>query len=156
MSKDKISNIEASIRARLQNLARERHEDFGSVLGRYGVERLLHRLAHSEFADRFVVKGATVFALWTGEPHRPTRDLDLLGFGASGVPDLEAVFRGLCSVAAAGDPPDGLRFLAESVSGGLIKEDQDYEGVRVSMLAVLDRARIPIQVDIGSAPHWNG
>ena len=74
-------DIGASVRARLLRLARERGEDFQLVLTRYANERLLYRLASSEHGSRFVLKGAALFTLWTGEPHRATRDVDLLGFG---------------------------------------------------------------------------
>lgn len=74
-------NVAASIRQRLYNLSRERGEDFQLVLTRYGLERLLYRLGQSEYADRFVLKGAMLFAVWTDEVYRPTKDLDLLGFG---------------------------------------------------------------------------
>jgi hypothetical protein len=42
----------------------------------------VNRLGESEHGKRFVLKGALLFTLWTGEMHRPTRDIDLLGFGA--------------------------------------------------------------------------
>ena len=74
-------DIGASVRARLLQLARERGEDFQLMLTRYANERLLFRLATSSHAEQFVLKGASLFTLWTGSPHRATRDLDLLGFG---------------------------------------------------------------------------
>ena len=80
MNRKTPKDIAASVRQRLLNLARERGEDFGLVLVRYVTERLLYRLGQSPHADRFVVKGAVLFALWSGSPHRSTRDLDLLGF----------------------------------------------------------------------------
>ena len=40
-------------------------------------------VSQSSHAENFVIKGATLFHFWTGEMHRPTRDLDLLGFGDS-------------------------------------------------------------------------
>jgi hypothetical protein len=64
----------------LLNLGKKTGEDFQLLLTRYAIERLLFRLAASEHADQFVLKRAMLFALWTGEMHRPTRDVDLLGF----------------------------------------------------------------------------
>jgi hypothetical protein len=37
-----MTNVAASIRQRLLNLARERKEDFGLVLTKYGLERVLY------------------------------------------------------------------------------------------------------------------
>jgi len=45
--------------------------------------------------------------------------------------------------------PDGLRFDASSVTGEAIRETATYGGVRINLLATLDRARIPLQVDVG-------
>lgn len=54
-------NIAASVRQRLQNLARNRKEDFQLVLSRYALERLLHRIDQSPYRGRFVIKGAMLF-----------------------------------------------------------------------------------------------
>jgi hypothetical protein len=72
-------NVAASVRQRLLNLSRERGEDFGLILTRYALERVMYRLSWRTHREQFVLKGAMLFALWGDEPHRPTRDLDLLG-----------------------------------------------------------------------------
>jgi hypothetical protein len=64
-------------------MARDQGEDFQLVLTRFVLERLLYRLGRSDFRDRFILKGAMLFSLWGGTPHRVTRDIDLLGFGVS-------------------------------------------------------------------------
>jgi predicted nucleotidyltransferase component of viral defense system len=130
----------------LLNIAAGRGEDFGLVLVRYALERLLYRLSKSGFRDQFVLKGAMLFQVWTHTPHRPTRDLDLLGRGDSSSEHCKEVFCDLCRISV---EDDGLIFSAETVSVERIKEDQDYEGVRVKFLARLDNARIPVQVDVG-------
>lgn len=147
MTEASLKNPVASVRQRLRNVAAERGEDFGYILTRYAVQRLVHRLSGSEFRERFLLKGATLFAIWSKDPHRPTRDLDLLGFGASDVAAVEQVFRSLCLLPT--DGTDGLVFNAESVAGGTIREDQEYEGVRVTLTALLGNARIALQVDVG-------
>ncbi|MCB9737701.1 MAG: nucleotidyl transferase AbiEii/AbiGii toxin family protein [Deltaproteobacteria bacterium] len=146
MTSTEIKNLPASVRARLLNLAKERREDFTGLLTRYALERFMYRLATSQHAGRFVLKGATLFAIWSDQPHRATRDLDLLGFGANDVPTLVEVFRQVCRQEV---QPDGLVFDADSVKGGLIREDRIYEGVRVTLTATLARARIAVQVDVG-------
>jgi Nucleotidyl transferase AbiEii toxin, Type IV TA system len=45
--------------------------------------------------------------------------------------------------------PDGVRFDPDTVSAERIAEAADYEGVRVNLKAYLERAKIPIQIDIG-------
>jgi predicted nucleotidyltransferase component of viral defense system len=139
-------DISASVRQRLLNLARERQDDFQTLLNRYGVERLLYRLSRSAHADRFVLKGATLFSLWMSAPYRPTRDLDLLGRGDDSPAGLEAIFRDICDTPV---EPDGLEFQAASVSGAEIREDEVYGGIRIKLTAMLARAHVPLQVDIG-------
>lgn len=68
------TNMAASVRHRLADIARSNGEDFQYVLTRYGIERLLYRLAQSSHAGSFVLKGAALFQLWSDQPHRPTRD----------------------------------------------------------------------------------
>lgn len=76
MTKD----ISASIRARLKNIAKAEETDFMTVLTRYGLERLLYRMGQSKYASQYLLKGALLFNLWYDMPHRPTKDIDLLGF----------------------------------------------------------------------------
>jgi len=45
--------------------------------------------------------------------------------------------------------PDGIQFSRDAIKVGRIKEDADYEGVRVQFHATLAGVRIPMQLDIG-------
>ena len=139
-------NLAASIRQKLLNLAARHGEDFGLVVTRYGLERLLYRLSQSRHRDQFILKGAMLFHLWTNTPHRPTRDLDLLGHGDPSPENCTAVFRELCGLAVS---DDGLIFPIEAVTAEKIKEEEEYEGVRVRLLARMANVRIPLQVDVG-------
>ncbi len=141
------ANSAASIRQRLLNLARERHEDFQQMLVNYALERLLYRLAQSVHRERFVLKGALLFRLWFDLTQRPTRDADFLGFGEADPEHCAAVFRQIVSLDMTAD--DGLVFNTDSVRAVEIRKEAGYPGVRVSMTATLDGARIPVQCDIG-------
>ncbi|MFO0893024.1 MAG: nucleotidyl transferase AbiEii/AbiGii toxin family protein [Isosphaeraceae bacterium] len=147
MTRRRGRDVPSSVRQRLLDFARARGEDFQLVLTRFASERLLYRLGRSRHADRFVLKGALLFALWTGRMLRPTRDVDLLGHGPPDAGDLVAIFREACGLDAG--PDDGLRFHADSVAAGPIRADQEYEGVRVRLRVTLGRARIDLQVDVG-------
>lgn len=146
MSVDQPRNLAASVRQRLLNIAKRNGEAFDLVLTRYALERLLYRLGNSRYHNQFLLKGAMLFAVWGGAPHRPTRDLDLLGFGPNDLPQVQAVFQNICQVPV---EPDGLEFLPDTVRVSEIREDQEYQGVRVLFDAKLENAIIPIQVDIG-------
>lgn len=146
MSQKHLKDIAASVRQRLLNRSHERGEDFQLTLIYYALERLLYRLSRSNYHDRFVLKGAMLFSVWSQTPHRATRDLDLLGQGPNDVATLVKEFREICQTPV---EDDGLTFLGESVTGGEIRDGEEYEGVRLSFEARLGVARIPIQVDIG-------
>ena len=137
-------NRAASIRQRLLNRARQEQLPFDAVLNRFGRERLLYRIGISEYRDQFLLKGAMLFALWYDMPHRPTRDMDLLGFGAGELFVLERVFREITQQLV----EDGLRF-SETVKAEEIRKEANDAGARVTLLANLEQARIPLQVDIG-------
>ena len=119
MSPETPRNLAASVRQRLFNRAQERHEDFGLVLTKYGLERFLHRLARSQYRDQFVLKGALLFELWTHHPYRPTRDLDLEGRGDNSITRIKQVFAEII-----GQPveDDGLIFDPKSMRVARIKE----------------------------------
>nr|MDP2190140.1 nucleotidyl transferase AbiEii/AbiGii toxin family protein [Rhodoferax sp.] len=141
MSKD----LAASVRARLLNLAKAEQSDFNGVLVRYALERLLYRMGQSAHADRFLLKGAMLFTLWYDMPHRPTRDVDLLGFGASDLPSIKQTFREIASVVV----EDGIHFDPASVSAEAIRKEAGYAGARVLISAELAGARVKTQVDVG-------
>lgn len=144
--KKEIKNIEASVKAQLQNKAKETNRPFAEVLQYYGMERFLYRFSKSKYADKFVLKGALLFAVWQIPDRRTTLDIDFLARFDNEVSAIEKVMKDVCETAV---EPDGLKFDSESVKGAKIKEDADYEGVRVKFTGFLDRARIPMQIDMG-------
>jgi len=146
MTSKQPRDMPASVRARLLNVAKLNNEAFDLVLVRFAIERLLYRLSQSQYRDSFVVKGAMMFQIWSNLSHRPTRDLDLLGTGEPDVDRFVEIFRHLCIQEVEND---GLVFVADSVSATKIKEDEEYEGIRMKFDAFLGSARIPVQVDVG-------
>lgn len=138
-------NLSASILARLLALAKQRGDDYNLLLNRFGMERLLARVSTSPHADRFLLKGALLFALWYDTPHRPTRDADLLGFGPDDEANLIATFRDI----AAMDLGDGIVFDSDSVKAAAIREDNTYGGTRITLVARIGSARCALQIDVG-------
>jgi hypothetical protein len=138
-------NLAASVRARLLNLAKAEGSDFNGVLVRYALERLLYRISMSAHADRFLLKGAMLFALWYDMSHRSTRDADLLGFGPSDLDSIQQTFFDIASV----EVEDGITFDPNSVSVQEIRKEAGYAGARVLITGELAGARCKTQVDIG-------
>lgn len=135
-----------SVQVRLVRHAHALGIDPNLVLARYAAERLLYRLSRSPHASRFVLKGALMMLAWLGEAIRPTRDADLLGFGALDAASLSVTFTGLCASAV---EPDGLEFDPTSLRVDPIRPLDTYGGQRVTLLAYLGKARLRVQVDVG-------
>ena len=146
MTKDRPKNVAASVRNRLLNIARGNGEDFQLVLIRFALERMLFRLSKSKFAKNFVLKGAILFQIWSGESHRPTRDLDLLGYGEPSTERFADLFKSVCSLEV---EDDGIKFDADSIQTQTMKEEEEYQGIRIKLKAYLDSVNIPVQIDIG-------
>ena len=132
MTSEPKRNLPASVRQRLLTLSERRKEPFDLVLVRYGIERLLYRLSRSPHAEKFLLKGAMLFAIWSDGTHRPTRDVDLLGSGPHDDETLKTIFTELCRLET---EPDGLTFLPESVAAVPIREEAAYPGTRVTLEA---------------------
>ncbi|MEY3235609.1 MAG: hypothetical protein RL230_2880 [Pseudomonadota bacterium] len=140
-----IRNIGASVRARLLKLSKAKGQSFDLVLTRFALERLLFRLGQSAHADRFVLKGAMLMMSWFDDPHRATRDLDLLGFGDPSEDAMLGTFRDILSQEA----EDGVIFVTDTLRAGRIREELDYGGFRLRAIASVGGAQINLTIDIG-------
>jgi predicted nucleotidyltransferase component of viral defense system len=138
-------NIAASVRQRLLNLARQNQDDFGIVLLGYALERLIYRLSISEHGESFILKGGMLVTLWIEDQNRFTRDVDFLGFGSDDEDTLIGIFNEVLSI----EVNDGLIFDTAALCSAQIRDDQIYGGVRLKTFAYLEKAKIPITIDIG-------
>lgn len=139
-------DIAASVRGRLLNQAKETGRPLQELLQYFAMERFLFRLSQSEHVDRFVLKGALMFRVWGTPQTRATRDIDLLAHADNSVETMTQIMRSVCEHDVA---PDGVVFHSDTVQGIAIKEDADYSGVRVTFVATIQNARLPMQIDIG-------
>ncbi len=140
-----MKNVAASVRAKLLNLSRAESVSLSALMERYATGRFLYRLAQSKYRERFILKGAQLFRIWGTKEHRPTRDLDLLGYGEATEEAIQKIFTELTQISV--DPPDGLEWGAVEVAP--IRDDISYGGVRATLTVHLAGARISIQIDIG-------
>ena len=154
-----ITNIAASIKARLLNAARERGCTFNTLLTRYANERFLYRLGKSPCRDNLILKGSNLFLIWQqGYPYRPTIDSDFLVMGRTDQDYLKSVFMDICSMQV--DKQDGLDFLSDSVEAAEIREESQYGGTRITLTGYLGTAKAHLQFDLGigdvvtPSPEW--
>jgi predicted nucleotidyltransferase component of viral defense system len=141
-----MKNPAASVHARLAQRRTKTGEDYNVLLVRFTLERLLYRLSCSSHREQFILKGAMLFALWEPELHRVTRDLDLFGFGHPAPERLADIFRELCNLEV---EADGVVFDPRSVVCEDIRAQDEYAGIRVKLRAMVGKAVVPLQVDVG-------
>lgn len=148
-----VKNIAASVRQKLLNRARSDNRPFAELLQYHAMERFLYRLSQSEHTEKFILKGALMLRIWQA-PHsqtidsRPTMDIDMLGKTSNDEANIIVLVKDILNVEV---DPDGIVFDESSIQSERIKEDADYEGVRVRFRGTLGSARINMQIDIGFA-----
>ena len=151
MSSRELSNVPQSVHDRLLRQARQSDRPFNELLLYYGIERFLYRLAQTEHAGRFVLKGALLLRAEGAGPTRPTRDIDVLDLNTL---DLEArketVEAAVRDAIATGVPDDGMTYDPDTIDIQEIRSGGKYQGLRVTFLGHLGTARVPMQIDIGT------
>jgi predicted nucleotidyltransferase component of viral defense system len=139
------TNVAASVKAKLKNLAKENGRDLNFLLTKYALERFLYRLSISEYQAHFLLKGALLFDLWYDFPLRPTRDIDLLGFGLIEAAELMGVLGNLCDLPV----EDGMLFNRTSIVVNEIRKHSNYSGLRATFDGLIGNSRVIVQVDVG-------
>lgn len=134
----------------LQRLARQQGRDTQELLTLYALEGLLARLATSDHRDQLVLKGGMLLAAFA--QRRPTRDLDVHAQNLAG--DIDTVRELIMDIAAIAID-DGLDFDTSAATAQVIREEDEYSGVRVGLVARLHSARLIVKVDVNIGdPIW--
>lgn len=140
------TNLPASVRQRLRNVARDLDVDYNRLQLLYLQERWLARLAHTRHRDHLVLKGGLFLYGNYGLPSRPTRDIDFLGRATqAGITHVVQMMRDIADIGL----PDGIRFDATSVTGEENRAATEYGGIRVELMGYLGTARERIRIDVG-------
>ena len=129
----------------LQNRARRQGRTTQELLILYALERFLARLTVSPHANAFVLKGGMLLAAF--DARRATVDADLLATGFAN--DLDVVLARVREIAALTPcEDDGVLFHPDSARARVIREENLYSGVRVTMQASIATAAVKLQLDI--------
>jgi predicted nucleotidyltransferase component of viral defense system len=135
-----------SVKAKLKKVADTECKDFNYILMHYFIERLLYRLSVSPYVGNFVLKGGLLLYTVLEQRARATRDIDLLAYHLQNLPDeMVRIFREIAVIPC----DDAVSFDAEAITVERIKEDADYQGIRIKLTGFLDRSRHILQFDIG-------
>lgn len=136
-------NIAAEQYRALQRRGRATGRPTDELLHLYALEGFLARLATSTVRDQFVLKGGMLLAALNAR--RPTRDVDLQ---VQRLDNDVATVQQLVADIASIDLPDGLVYETRHVNGELIRDEDAYTGVRVSLGASLATGRMKLKVDV--------
>ena len=140
------SNLPASVAARLLHRAKQTGDVYQTLLTSFCFERFLYRLGASRVRNRFVLKGAMLLRLWSEQPYRATRDLDLLRRGDG---SFEAIRSDLGTICSTPVEPDAVIFDAAAVRIEAIGAEEEYAGTRATLTARCGTARLKLQIDLG-------
>ena len=148
MSRETPVNMSASITARLHNLAQALKWNYNYLLLRYANERFLYRLSISPYAEKFILKGSSLFIVWQhGNAYRQTMDADFMYYGNPDAAYMRDVFAEICKMG--GSDADGMVYDAESVTVEPIRIGNEYGGSCITVKASLGNARLLLQFDVG-------
>lgn len=147
MKKREIKNYGRSVKDRLLTVSKESGIPYMTILVRYIQERLLYRVAQSEYRSNFFLKGGALLYAINQENARPTKDIDFLGTHVNNDGEyIRFIFAQIVSVSC---EEDGILFDSDSIRVEDITQDKEYHGLRLTILASLDTVRQSISMDIG-------
>lgn len=133
------------LKAKIKAAANERGVDPRIMLRLYMMERFLERVSVSQYAQSFVLKGGMLISYLIGVNLRTTQDIDTtiinLPFTRGWV---ERFIDDICAIPL----DDGVEFRCESIAE--IMEGMDYPGIRVSLLAMFEKTRTSVKLDIST------
>lgn len=137
----------ASIRAKLQQIAKTERIAFQVIIFRFLHERFLYRLSISPYKNQFFLKGGAFLYSVEETKTRPTKDLDFLAQSIKNeLVEIEKAFKTICDTKY---QDDAVWFDSKSVVPERIAEQDKYEGVRIYLEGGFDKIKQKLQIDIG-------
>jgi hypothetical protein len=127
----------------LRKKARQDRRPVDELMQLYVLESFLARMSATRSGNQFVLKGGVLLAAFGAR--RPTRDIDLQ---AQSIGNEPATVRAAITGIAAASLDDGVTFDSQAATAQVIREEDQYQAVRVSMTASLATARPAFHVDV--------
>lgn len=135
-------NIE-SIKAKIRNLAKNNNLSSQEVLQMFLFERFLERLSKSDYKSNFVIKGGFLVSSLIGINNRTTMDMDST---IKGLPLTEENITKVVNSIINIEVNDGIQFEIKDVN--YIRESDEYENFRVSLVANIGKTKNPMKLDL--------
>ncbi|WEV67935.1 nucleotidyl transferase AbiEii/AbiGii toxin family protein [Bifidobacterium sp. ESL0769] len=136
-------NKDASLRGKVRSLAQRNHLSAQEVLQMVIFDHFLERLSHSNYSDKFIIKGGLLVSSLSGISSRTTMDLDatILGIKMEET-RLTQVIEQICNI----DLDDGFSFSFERLEP--IREHDVYADFRAHLHARFGRINAPLKLDL--------
>ena len=131
------------LKARIKNLALKNHIPAQAVLQNFMLERLLERISLSKYQNRIILKGGMLIASMVGISSRTTMDMDatLRGFPLT-EEKIRVAFQDICAIPI----DDEATLILDHIAP--IREDDEYGGFRIALIARYESINIPLKIDI--------
>lgn len=132
-----------SLKAKINNIAKEEKVAPQAIMQTYMLERLLERISVSEYKNNFILKGGMLISSIIGIDNRSTMDMDttIKGFKLD-KENLTKILHEIIKI----DIGDNIKF--EIIDIENIREDDDYGGLRIHLQASFDEMPIDLKVDV--------
>jgi predicted nucleotidyltransferase component of viral defense system len=131
------------LKAKIKNLALKNHIPAQAVLQNFMLERLLERISLSKYKDMVILKGGMLIASMVGISSRTTMDMDAT---LRGYPLTEKAIQEALSEICAIPLGDEVSLELDHITP--IREDDDYGGFRVAIIAKYESINTPLKIDI--------
>ena len=131
------------LKDKIKNLAMKSHVPAQAVLQNFMLERLLERIAVSKYKETFVLKGGMLIASMVGISNRTTMDMDatIRDYPLS-EETIRAVFSEICAIPL----DDEVTLTLDHILP--IREEDEYGGYRVAIVARYESINTPLKIDI--------
>jgi hypothetical protein len=126
----------------IQRLGRDLGRPTDELLTLYVMEGFIARASESVYSEQLVLKGGMLIS--TFAERRPTRDIDLQALRIPN--DTESLNEVVVQIASI-DHEDGIDFKTETTSGTVIRDQDEYSGIRVAMDASVYSANLRLKID---------
>ena len=133
-----------SLKALINNIAKNNKISAQSVLQTYMLERLLERISVSKYKDNFILKGGMLISAMLGIDSRTTMDIDttIKGFELS-EENIREIMEEICKI----DLQDDITLKINRIEE--IRENDDYNGYRLTFEAkYLNTMPVIMRIDI--------
>ena len=132
-----------SLKAIVKNIAKKKGITAQLVLQNYFLERLLERISYSNYKNHLILKGGFLIASIVGLDTRTTMDMDVTIKGQPLTEEhLRLMFKEIIDIPT----EDNIQFEIKSIHE--IRENDEYNGYRIHLIANYEVIASPLKIDI--------